>query len=93
MRACALCRKSRYLSNGVHRSDTLFGTRAFDNALCINVPRGKKIEKKSTVIPPGIEPGTLSVLDSRDNRYTTESLCQGVCLNTVLFVVSFRADG
>ena len=25
------------------------------------------------VIPPGIEPGTLSVLDSRDNRYTTES--------------------
>ena len=26
------------------------------------------------MIPPGIEPGTLSVLDSRDNRYTTESL-------------------
>ena len=28
----------------------------------------------SEVIPPGIEPGTLSVLDSRDNRYTMESL-------------------
>ena len=26
------------------------------------------------MILPGIEPGTLSVLDSRDNRYTTESL-------------------
>ena len=26
------------------------------------------------MIPPGIEPGTLSVLDSRDNHYTTESL-------------------
>ena len=25
---------------------------------------------------PGIEPGTLSVLDSRDNHYTTESLGQ-----------------
>ena len=25
------------------------------------------------MIPPGIEPGTLSVLDSRDNRYTMES--------------------
>ena len=25
------------------------------------------------MILPGIEPGTLSVLDSRDNRYTTES--------------------
>ena len=34
--------------------------------------KGKK--KKKRVIPPGIEPGTLSVLDSRDNRYTTESL-------------------
>ena len=30
-------------------------------------------EKNAKVIPPGIEPGTLSVLDSRDNRYTTES--------------------
>ena len=28
---------------------------------------------KTCVIPPGIEPGTLSVLDSRDNRYTMES--------------------
>ena len=28
---------------------------------------------KKKVIPPGIEPGTLSVLDSRDNRYTMES--------------------
>ena len=24
--------------------------------------------------PPGLEPGTLSVLDSRDNHYTTETL-------------------
>ena len=30
-------------------------------------------QKKKKVIPPGIEPGTLSVLDSRDNHYTTES--------------------
>ena len=28
------------------------------------------------MIPPGIEPGTLSVLDSRDNRYTMESHIQ-----------------
>ena len=28
------------------------------------------------MIPPGIEPGTLSVLDSRDNRYTMESLAE-----------------
>ena len=32
---------------------------------------GKK--KGKQVIPPGIEPGTLSVLDSRDNHYTMES--------------------
>ena len=32
------------------------------------------------VIPPGIEPGTLSVLDSRDNRYTTESATLGLTL-------------
>ena len=38
-----------------------------------NLWKGEKNEKKR-VIPPGIEPGTLSVLDSRDNRYTTESL-------------------
>ena len=31
-------------------------------------------DKKYPMIPPGIEPGTLSVLDSRDNRYTMESL-------------------
>ena len=36
--------------------------------------RKKKKSKKYQVIPPGIEPGTLSVLDSRDNHYTTESL-------------------
>ncbi len=30
-------------------------------------------KKKKEVIPPGIEPGTLSVLDSRDNHYTMES--------------------
>ena len=33
------------------------------------------------MIPPGIEPGTLSVLDSRDNHYTMESLV--VCLKHV----------
>ena len=36
---------------------------------------GSKKSKK--VIPPGIELGTLSVLDSRDNRYTMESA--GAC--------------
>ena len=30
-------------------------------------------QKREKVIPPGIEPGTLSVLDSRDNHYTMES--------------------
>ena len=34
-------------------------------------------QKREKVIPPGIEPGTLSVLDSRDNRYTMESA--GAC--------------
>ena len=29
------------------------------------------------MIPPGIEPGTLSVLDSRDNHYTMESDMDG----------------
>ena len=33
----------------------------------------KKKKKKEKVFPPGIEPGTLSVLDSRDNHYTTET--------------------
>ena len=33
----------------------------------------KKKKKKIQLILPGIEPGTLSVLDSCDNRYTTES--------------------
>ena len=31
------------------------------------------LRDKKKVIPPGIEPGTLSVLDSRDNHYTMES--------------------
>ena len=39
--------------------------------------------KKNNVIPPGIEPGTLSVLDSRDNHYTTESLCMTCALYSV----------
>ena len=30
------------------------------------------------MIPPGIKPETLSVLDSRDNRYTMESAVVGV---------------
>ena len=33
----------------------------------------KRKPRKKKVIPPGFEPGTLSVLDSRDNHYTTES--------------------
>ena len=33
----------------------------------------KENQGKKKVIPPGFEPGTLSVLDSRDNHYTTES--------------------
>ena len=46
--------------------------------LHINVDKNNNNNKinqreKKAVIPPGIEPGTLSVLDSRDNRYTTES--------------------
>ena len=39
------------------------------------------IKKKMSL--PGIEPGTLSVLDSRDNHYTTET--------TVILVVNFTA--
>ena len=42
-----------------------------------NVVEKKKEQKrkprKKEMIPPGFEPGTLSVLDSRDNHYTTES--------------------
>ena len=30
-------------------------------------------KRAQKVFPPGIEPGTLSVLDSRDNHYTTET--------------------
>ena len=37
------------------------------------------------MIPPGIEPGTLSVLDSRDNRYTTESTDRKVSQNQYLY--------
>ena len=33
----------------------------------------EKGKKRKNVFPPGIEPGTLSVLDSRDNHYTTET--------------------
>ena len=33
----------------------------------------KKRKEDNNMIPPGIEPGTLSVLDSRDNHYTMES--------------------
>ena len=49
----------------------LFCMHAFDT-----LPSYKKMKKwgeKKRVIPPGIEPGTLSVLDSRDNHYTMES--------------------
>ena len=43
-------------------------------------------EKKNSVIPPGIEPGTLSVLDSRDNHYTTESLQHDAAQNQFLLL-------
>ena len=33
----------------------------------------RETKKGEKLIPPGIEPGTLSVLDSRDNHYTMES--------------------
>ena len=39
----------------------------YDTVNCVQNKRGKK------VIPPGVEPGTLSVLDSRDNHYIMES--------------------
>ena len=49
----------------------------------------KRFEK---VIPPGIEPGTLSVLDSRDNRYTMESRMSKKAGNTAykLFSINGR---
>ena len=48
----------------------------------------KKIKSKlgKKVIPPGIEPGTLSVLDSRDNRYTTESCTQAIGKEQFLYL-------
>ena len=36
-----------------------------------NKIKGRNYKNK---FPPGLEPGTLSVLDSRDNHYTTETL-------------------
>ena len=45
-------------------------TQGFEEA---NVLYPYREQGKKKVIPPGIEPGTLSVLDSRDNRYTMES--------------------
>jgi len=33
----------------------------------------KNVAKKILLFPPGLEPGTSSVLDSRDNPYTTET--------------------
>ena len=39
------------------------------------------------MIPPGIEPGTLSVLDSRDNHYTMESTA-----DQVLLIVCFTTE-
>ena len=32
-----------------------------------------KVRNYNNKFPPGLEPGTLSVLDSRDNHYTTET--------------------
>lgn len=61
----------------------LFCMHAFDT-----LPSYKKMKKwgeKKRVIPPGIEPGTLSVLDSRDNRYTTESPCKALAHILLLY--------
>ena len=46
-------------------------------------------KKKEKVIPPGIEPGTLSVLDSCDNRYTMEST-GGSCGCEIRYIYSFQ---
>ena len=43
------------------------------------------------MIPPGIEPGTLSVLDSRDNRYTMESLM--ITLHAYVSLSTQSGDG
>ena len=49
------------------------------------------------MIPPGIEPGTLSVLDSRDNHYTMESLVEGSrhfnSLSTLCIIIPQSGDG
>ena len=34
------------------------------------------------MFPPGLEPGTLSVLDSRDNHYSTETQIFGFSYTT-----------
>ena len=50
------------------------------------VRKGKK--QNELVIPPGIEPGTLSVLDSRDNHYTMESTADWLLLIVSITVVN-----
>ena len=47
------------------------------------------------MIPPGIEPGTLSVLDSRDNHYTMESYMDliddtPVCIHVALLPLQIK---
>ena len=49
-------------------------------------------KRKKQVIPPGIEPGTLSVLDSRDNRYTTESKLQIFDIYIYLNVIHLKTE-
>ena len=50
--------------------------------------REKKKKRRKQVIPPGIEPGTLSVLDSRDNHYTMESAA-GIVVSVLVLQQQF----
>ena len=61
-----------------NRNDTLTPAKKFANKHCCKKKTIKKTKEKK-VIPPGFEPGTLSVLDSRDNHYTTESDRMSFC--------------
>ena len=50
-------------------SDESFDSKFFQKKLRPD----QTVSKKEAMFPPGLEPGTLSVLDSRDNRYSMET--------------------
>ena len=59
------------------------------NECIVQYVRGeKKKKRRKQVIPPGIEPGTLSVLDSRDNHYTMESAA-GIVVSVLVLQQQF----